>query len=175
MQNNTQQDIVNQPAYEEDDEPFSWGAFQLQESLKRSYGYWSTYEDMHSFESWPQRDNVVRATVRHALSRLEWMLDEARMQISDLFTRREFAMLAQFYQGSFAATKSGNEFAADMCLELDIDIENFEDSEHADFIKRLVNLTAAQCAALADALEVLLARRELLAADLSVGIAIKAE
>lgn len=154
MQNNTQQDIVDQPDYEEDDEPFCWGAFQLQESLKRSQGYWHSYLLTHRFKSWPLQEEVAQATVKHAMSRLEWILDEAREQLSDLFTEREFAMLAQHYQGIFNATKSGNGFAADMCLELNIDMETYEDSEHAPFINRLLSLTAAESAALADALEV---------------------
>lgn len=136
------------------DQPLSVGLLQLKSSLRRHQGYWQTYLDKHDFESFGNREDAQLAQTQHALARFEWLLDEGREQISGLFSREEFGILANHLLGDFSATRSGYEYAAAVCMELNIDFEEFEKSEHACLVNRLLNLTALQSAALSDALEV---------------------
>ncbi|MEK6668654.1 MAG: hypothetical protein AABZ19_07545 [Pseudomonadota bacterium] len=139
-------DAIDQSSY--------WGLFQLKESLRQRSTYWQGYLGAHHFASLGAGEDVKQSQTQHALARLEWMLDEAREQISGLFSREEFALLAHHVQGDFNATRSGYDYAAGICTELQIDFEHLEESEHASLLKRLLALTASQSAALSDAIEV---------------------
>lgn len=152
MRNN--QNPSAQSAADVSDKPFCWGSFQLKESLRRQQPYWQNYLAAHEFESLGECEDVKQSQTQHALARLEWMLDEGREQISGLFSREDFALLAHHVQGDFNATRSGYEYAACICTELKIDFEHFEESEHAGLVKCLLALTASQSAALSDAIEV---------------------
>ena len=139
-------DAIDQSSY--------WGLFQLKESLRQRSTYWQGYLGAHHFASLGAGEDVKQSQTQHALARLEWMLDEGREQISGLFSREDFALLAHHVQGDFNATRSGYEYAACICTELKIDFEHFEESEHAGLVKCLLALTASQSAALSDAIEV---------------------
>jgi hypothetical protein len=151
---NFYQNTLAQSAADAIDHSSYLGLFQLKESLRQRSVYWQCYLGAHHFESLGAGEDVKRSQTQHALARLEWMLDEAREQISGLFSRDEFALLAHHVQGDFNATRSGYDYAEGLCTELRIDFEHLEESEHASLLKRLLALTASQSSALSDAIEV---------------------
>jgi hypothetical protein len=97
---------------------------------------------------------AMLGTLKHAVGRLEWILNGAREEISGLFTKEEFILMLNCFQGEVMNPRICQRLASTVCDDLGIEIDEYEVSPLADFIDRLRNLNTSQRAALADALEI---------------------
>jgi hypothetical protein len=97
---------------------------------------------------------AMLGTLKHAVTRLEWILNEAREEIAELFTNEEFILMLNCFQGEFMDPRAFQRLPSTVCDDLGIEINEYEVSPLADFIERMRNLNTSQRAALADALEV---------------------
>jgi hypothetical protein len=126
----------------------------LREAVERTLPNVETYLDLRNFKRLGTGEEPIAATLKLGIGRLEWLLDEARQEISGLFTMDEFTTMLNFYLGSFLTPLDCYSMAQEVCDCLSVEWEDRGKSVHADFINRLDKLSMLQRAALGDALEV---------------------
>lgn len=125
----------------------------LQEAVERTTHYAQTYLLAHSFAELEPSEVAMGATVQLAVARLEFLLDDARQQISGKFSQDDIDLLLNCYQGEFLTPDTCQHMASTLCEDLGIEIERYRESSIADLVDKLRALTVPQCMALADALE----------------------
>lgn len=154
MQDNALDKFLDFSVSSESTEAPSECLFNLQNALEMTIYNARTYLQTHTFDMAEQGDESMAATVKFAVARLEWLLDEARQEISGLFTKEEFNMLLNCFQGEFLTPDDCQRMASSLCDELGIELDRYRESGLAELIDKLLALTVPQRAALADALEV---------------------
>ncbi|WP_430407339.1 hypothetical protein [Hydrogenophaga sp.] len=154
MRITTPQEFLEWPVPEEMTEYPSMDLKCLRDTVERTLPNIETYLNFHNFKALGPGAEPISATVKLGIARLEWLLDEAREDISELFTQEEFVTMLNCYQGAFLTPWDCHRMEHTVAQFMFIDWEEREESVHADFINRLHGLTTLQRAALADALEV---------------------
>jgi hypothetical protein len=149
----TVEDFLSWPKYDEESEYRTTDLNGLQFAASSANPDAEQYLRIRAYRDSGVGEVQLSTTLKHGIARLEWVLREGRQQISDLFTEGEFKLLLNWYLSGFITYHSCMEMAPAMCTLLGIELDEYEESEHASFIDRLLNLTPCQRAALADALE----------------------
>jgi hypothetical protein len=149
----TVEDFLNWPKHDEESEYWSTDLIGLQFAARNANPDVEQYLRIRAYRDSGVGKVQISTTLKHGIARLEWVLREGRQQISDLFTEDEFTSMLNWYLSGFITYHSCMEMAPAMCTHLGIECDEYEKSEHASFIDRLLSLTPCQRAALADALE----------------------
>jgi len=154
MKNNTLEKFLNWPEDSDETEAPSDCLFNLQKALDSTLCNAQTYLLAHSFDELEGSEEAMGATVKFALGRLEWLLDEGRQQISGKFSHEEFVILLDCYKGDFLTQKDCQTIATTVRNERSMQPVDTKKLSFARFVDRLRALTKLQRAALADAIEV---------------------
>lgn len=154
MQNDTLEKFLDWPVPSELSDGPSECLFNLQEAVERATHHAQTYLFAHSFDQLERTEEAMGATVKLAVARLEWLLDDARQQISGMFSQDEILLLLNCYQGEFLTPDECQRMASTLCHGLGIELEHYRESCISDLVDKLRTLTIPQRMALADALEV---------------------
>lgn len=96
---------------------------------------------------------TAKQSAMMAASRLDWLLQESRTKLSNIFNESDIYTLLDCYQGNMFSPCQINRIASDLCDHLGIELEEYEVSNIAPLIEKLLNLSILQRVALADALE----------------------
>ena len=153
MQNTTLEKFLDWPEAPDLPDAPSNCLFSLQEAVERTTHHAQTYLLAHSFDKLESSDVAMGATVKLAVARLEVLLDDARQQISGMFSEDEIDLLLNCYQGEFLTPDACQRMASALCEDLGIELERYRESSIADLVDKLRTLTVPQRTALADALE----------------------
>jgi len=101
-----------------------------------------------------QSDGLTAAAAASlATSKLQWILQSTRRELSGLFDEAEIHTLMDCFQGELFFPDLFNSLASDLCGHLGIEFDDVEESEVAILANKLLELTPSQRATLADALE----------------------
>lgn len=153
MQNTTLEKFLDWPETPEFPDAPSDCLLRLQEAVERTTHHAQTYLLAHTFAELETSDVAMGATVKLAVARLEFLLDDARQQISGMFSQDEIDLLLNCYQGEFLTPDDCQRMASTLCEDLGIELERYRESSIADLVDKLRVLTVPQRMALADALE----------------------
>lgn len=154
MQSNSLENFLDWPEAVADVEAPSPCLSSMQEALETTLPHAQTYLQAHTFADLERNEEAMAATVKLAVVRLEWLLDDARQGISGMFSQEEFTLLLNCFQGKFLTPDDCQRLASSVCDDLGIELDSYRESGIAEFVDKLRTLTAPQRAALADALEV---------------------
>lgn len=154
MQSNTLEKFLDWPAPTVMSAAPSHCLLNLQDALHRTMHDAQTYLHTHTFERLERNEEAMAATAKFAIARLEWLLDDARQQISGMFSEGEFYVLLSCFQGEFLTPHECQRMAASLCDEFGVELDDYHGSGIAGLVDKLRALTVSQRVALADALEV---------------------
>jgi len=122
----------------------------LNQSWSFSTSYMHAYVNTHLASCDGANENQVGLM---AAARLEWLLRQTRMELSNKFTERDIATLMNCFQGDVFSPDQFYSLVSDVCADFGYDIDEIEDLDFGHFAQKLLALTAAQRLTLADALE----------------------
>lgn len=88
-----------------------------------------------------------------ATGRLDWLLRKTRPTLSGLFSEQDIIVLLNCFQGDLLPPNQVTRLASNVCHELGIEVDEYESTDIAPLINKLLELTSAQQVALADVLE----------------------
>lgn len=94
-----------------------------------------------------------RQSALMAAGRLDWLLHASRFTLSGLFSEKEIFTLVNCYQGTVFSPDQISTIASDVCHDLGIELDDYEDSSAAPLINKLLSLDPLQGLILADILE----------------------
>lgn len=125
-------------------------ALQFPLALTRSAEYASAYLNEHT---WASAGLAPEAASLLAVARLEWLLRAARRGLSGVFSERELHTLMNCYQADLFHPDMLRDLASPVCHDLGVELDEYESSSIRELVDKLLELTASQRLALADALE----------------------
>ena len=88
-----------------------------------------------------------------ACSRVQWVLEQLRPQISGIFTKHEILKLLDCNQERLFISGRFSSIPSDLCDHNGIEPENYPSSPFKELVDKLLSLDSMQFFALADALE----------------------
>ena len=124
--------------------------FQVQQAWDSSASYMARYIQKRADNSAGLNSEAVAL---FATGRLDWLLEKTRPTLSGLFSEQDIIVLMNCFQGDMLPPNQVGRIASNLCHELGIEVDEYESSNVAPLINKLLALTSVQQVALADALE----------------------
>ena len=124
--------------------------FYAHQAFNFSYAYAERYLVEHASEK-SRFDNDSASVM--ACSRLEWILNETRKELSGRFTEQQIELLLNCFQAEIFFPDQFNDIASSLCEDLGIEFDEYQQHPIGPFINELRELSPAQRVTLADALE----------------------
>ncbi|CAG9179224.1 hypothetical protein [Cupriavidus pinatubonensis] len=88
-----------------------------------------------------------------ATARLQWLLEQTRLQLSGRFDKDEVTAMFNCFQGEIFFPDMFNGMATAICEDRGLELDEVADSSLAPLVAKLRNLSALERVTLADALE----------------------
>ncbi len=120
------------------------------DELKYSTAYTKEYLKSHTNE---ERGLAEDGAAVMGLARFNWLLEKSRHSLNGVFSVADIELCLNCFRGDLLSPERIRTMASSICWELDIDLDEYGDSEIAPLIDNLRDLSRHQLVAFADALE----------------------
>ena len=125
-------------------------SFEAKQSWTASLCYMARYFDEHSYND---SGLCHKRSAMIAAARLDWLLQESRVTLNNVFTEKEIFILLNCYDVTIFSPDQIQRMASNVCNELGIDVCHHKEHIASPLIEKLIGLNALQQLTLADALE----------------------
>lgn len=124
--------------------------FCSQQAVLFSDDYTKQYLADHNL---PSTGLDERRVTRLATARLEWLLRDARKNLSGQFSSADIVALMNCFQDVLFFPDQVGTIASELCDDFGVEVDKWDQSEIAPLLRKLRTMSAVEKLALADALE----------------------